>query len=703
MSKILAEYSVIGVLFLVTMMLIIPLPLLVTDIFVFFSISFSILTLMVAVYVGHVVAFSSFPAILLVLSIFRISLSVATTRNILVEGESGDIITAFGEFAISGNVIVGVVIFLLITIVQFVVINKGSERVAEVSARFTLDALPGKQMSIDSEQRAGAIDSFEARRLRSRLQQESQFHGAMDGCMKFLKGDAIAGLLMVFVNFLGGIFVGMVQRGMDFGNAIEVYTILTIGDGLVGQIPGIFTAVAAGILVTRVSEDDNSENAEVSGLAQNVVGQFSGQPEALLAGGLLTVVMAFFPGFPTVVCLSFALLAFVAYFFARRQRNRLRTESVIAEYRRRTWTGQPVRVAVDTPLIAGMSADAFEALLNKTLDDLSEEMGVPFPPARVDVSKQLGLNQYMVSVDGIPKSGAILEPNKLIAGNAKLMLEIYGFEYTTLEIRGDREIFYVFDEAAKGYLTALGCRIFTPAEFIAFHLRRIMLVEMKTYVDVDFTRNLLSRFVKQAPEAGQELQGLIKPVEMTDVFKLLAEDQVPLLAVRTIFTAMLDAARREREIFAVARAIRHALADQLTLDMVCSDGRLYAMQLSPPATAALAELVQRGKSGEYFDLNVEDAQRLVGMISQSLDRWELEPGKLFLLVPNEIRFAMRRLLLRTHPHLRVIAVDEMRADLQVVIFDVIHPAPDGADVAPAPVRHANAPRQPQNVQTTVST
>ncbi len=279
----------------VVFMMILPLPPFLLDILIAINITISVVLMMMAVYINSPLQFSAFPAVLLVTTLFRLALSISTTRMILLQADAGKIVYTFGNFVVGGNLIVGIVIFLIITIVQFIVITKGSERVAEVSARFSLDAMPGKQMSIDGDMRAGVIDVHEARERRSIIEKESQMFGSMDGAMKFVKGDAIASLLIIFVNILGGITIGVTQKGMSASDALQLYAILTVGDGMVSQVPALLIAITAGIIVTRVSSEDSSD------LGNEIGEQIVAQPKALLIGGVLLVLFGLIPGFPTLI------------------------------------------------------------------------------------------------------------------------------------------------------------------------------------------------------------------------------------------------------------------------------------------------------------------------------------------------------------------------------------------------------------------
>lgn len=299
----------------VVFMMVLPLPPLLLDILIAVNITISVVLLMMSVYIGSPLQFSVFPAVLLITTLFRLALSVSTTRMILLQADAGQIVNTFGSFVVGGNLVVGIIIFLIITIVQFLVITKGAERVAEVSARFSLDAMPGKQMSIDGDMRAGVIDVNEARARRAVIEKESQMFGSMDGAMKFVKGDAIAGLIIIVVNILGGIAIGVTQKGLSTADALQLYAVLTVGDGMVSQVPALLIAITAGIIVTRVSSDESAD------LGSDIGEQVVAQPKALLIGGLLLVLFGLIPGFPTLTFLALALLVGGGgYFMLWRQR-----------------------------------------------------------------------------------------------------------------------------------------------------------------------------------------------------------------------------------------------------------------------------------------------------------------------------------------------------------------------------------------------
>jgi type III secretion protein V len=670
-----------GVIFMIVVMLIVPLPTFAIDILVFLSITLAVIMLMMTIYVEDAVAFSTYPVLLLILAIWRISLSVATTRNILVDGDAGEIITAFGEVAISGNVIVGVVIFFLITIVQFVVINKGSERVAEVGARFTLDSMPGKQMSIDADLRNGAIDNNRARYLRAHLAQESQFHGAMDGSMKFLKGDAIAGLLMVFVNFLGGLFIGSVEGGLSFRQVVDKYTILTIGDALVGQIPAIFTAVSAGILVTRVSHMP-SEDEDTETLSEQVFNQFRTYSKALLTSSVLIACIAFFPGFPTFLCLCFAAGCFLAFVFAESSN----AGAADAKHGERVHHASlpSLRITLSAELLNAIGGPLLQADLLAELHAVADRYGVPLPKAEFVADAGIDQNRYLMTLGHTPIGGGQLDPARCYAVNCEQILTICGVPFETLPVPEEAGDYYTVGPEAVEKAGPFGATVLTAREFLIHRVRLLMLARLGSFIDVDVIRQRLNQYNSSSPDSSKELQKLVPPLQIRDVFVRLASEQVPLTDARIVLHKMLDICQREKDVNAIARALRVALADRITFNWLASDGCLYCIQLTPETQQYLLDSLRETPQGDFLAIGVDVAQAIADSIGRALKRWELDLGKLVLVVPGDLRSGVRRLLELSFPHLAVIALEEIRRDIRVEVFHTVDPTEGTAEAAAIP-------------------
>ena len=370
-----------GVLLIMALMVLrLPTPLI--DALVAVNISLGVCLLLVSIYIPSPVMFNSFPSVLLISTLFRLALTVATTRLILLEADAGSIIQAFGTFVAGGNLVVGIVVFIIITVVQFIVIAKGAERVAEVSARFTLDAMPGKQLSIDSDLRSGLIEKEEAKRRRKTLESESQLNGALDGAMKFVKGDAIASIVIVVVNLAGGLTVGIAQHGLGFGEALETYSILTIGDGMVAQIPALLGAMAAGLVVTRTTSDDDRH------LGKTIGRQLGAQPRALLLTAVMALLLAMTPGFPALIFIAIAVLLFLSsgVLANLRSNGKARTSADAADVNRAT-SDQLTAVSISKPLVielpeqlsAQIGLENASSCIERARREVIDEYGVPLP------------------------------------------------------------------------------------------------------------------------------------------------------------------------------------------------------------------------------------------------------------------------------------------------------------------------------------
>lgn len=432
-----ADLVLAVVLMAVVFMLVLPLPTVLVDVLVAINIAVSALLLMVAMYLPSPLSFTSFPSVLLVTTLFRLALSIATTRLILLQADAGHIIEAFGNFVVGGNLIVGLVVFLILTIVQFIVITKGAERVAEVAARFSLDAMPGKQMSIDADMRAGAIDMNEARRRRTRLEKESQLYGAMDGAVKFVKGDAIASIIIVFVNLGGGMLIGTMQRGLPAGEAMAIYSVLTIGDGLIAQIPALLMSITAGMIVTRVTSEDGGR----SNVGRDIAEQVLAQPNALLVAGAIMLGFALIPGMPGWVFMVLAVVAGVVGFvlLGRGLKGATASDKRTAGPTARAGTAEEAGAggegdgkaaasyAPTMPLVLDLShelegtlnARALIAALQEVREETYMQLGVPLPALHLRYNKGLATHGYQILVQEISSARGVVRPGHLLVRESK--------------------------------------------------------------------------------------------------------------------------------------------------------------------------------------------------------------------------------------------------------------------------------------------
>ena len=423
-------------------MMILPLPTILIDFLIASNMGLAMTLLMVGIYLSSPLQFAAFPSVLLITTLFRLALSISTTRLILLQADAGEIVFAFGNFVVGGNLVVGMVIFLILTIVQFIVVTKGAERVAEVSARFSLDAMPGKQLSIDSDMRAGLIDIEEARKRRFMLEKESQLFGSMDGAMKFVKGDAIAGIIIVAVNLLGGITIGIVQRGLSASEAAHTYSILTIGDGLIGQIPALFIAITAGVIVTRVTGENSRD------LGSDIIGQITHQPKALMVASCLLLAFGLVPGFPTAVFVTLAAALGVPLYLRHRRKTLQQgkgdplqdSDDVMrgdTEKKTHTRLEDEQAFVATTPLLIEVHEDLKHSLDTAKLNDslvkvrraLYMDLGVPFPGIRLRFSGsgQIEENSYVILLSEVPVTKGWLYPNRLLMRESESSLRCCPF------------------------------------------------------------------------------------------------------------------------------------------------------------------------------------------------------------------------------------------------------------------------------------
>jgi type III secretion protein V len=501
-----------GVMAIVALM-ILPIPLLVIDILVAANVLFGVGLLLLAIHIPGPTAFASFPSVLLLTTLFRLPLSIAITRLILLDADAGHIIETFGQLVVGGNLVVGIVVFLIITVVQFIVIAKGAERVAEVAARFTLDAMPGKQLSIDSDLRSGLIDKDEARRRRRHLEVESQLHGALDGAMKFVKGDSIAGIVIIIINMLGGLAIGVLQRGLPLGEAVQTYSILTIGDGLVGQIPALLSAIAAGLIVTRTAGEDTDEH-----LGASIAREIRKHPRVVMTGGVLAFALALVPGFPWPVFLAFGVAMTGAALWARRQ-----SSTVVRSLLKRAGLALPAASAQQV-MSNGRDLEPLPELVLEVAPELLSSAGAERLSAVAIRAVDLVREEF-----GAPISNPVLRTNRGLSGNL--------FRLTSFGVAiGEGDLVAGLDPA-----TDIDSRL---TQALGRALRR----QLAQFAGIQETSNLLTRWSRDYPDLVKEMLRAAAPQRVSEVLRRLLEEGIPIRQLRDIFEAITDVCARERDV-----------------------------------------------------------------------------------------------------------------------------------------------------------
>lgn len=674
-----SDLALVGLLVAVIALMIMPMPTFLVDTLIGANMSLSFAILMMTMYVKTPLEFSSFPTMLLFTTLFRVGLNITTTRLILLNADAGEIIQTFGEFALGGNFVVGAVVFLILTIVQFLVISKGAERVAEVGARFTLDAMPGKQMSIDADMRAGVIDMAEAQRRREVISQESKMFGAMDGAMKFVKGDSIAGMVVAVVNIVGGTVIGVTQRGIPASEALSIYGILTIGDGLVSQIPSLIIAISAGILITRSGDTQVDVGAQIGG-------QFFDQPKALLIAGGLIFLFALIPGFPKpqLFTLAFALGGF-AYVLDRIKRTpagrdakkdfeksvRASTESQAGRPRAASEPQDDFSPTV--PIILDISEELSTALdYDKLNDELASlrralyfDLGVPFPGINLRVARRLSGLAYELQINEIPLSAGKLEPGMALARESEETLTMLGVQVRKGDdFLPDVESLWV-TEADADRLAKGGVSCMSHSRIIAYHLSLLLSRHAGDFIGMQETKYLLDRMEERAPDLVHEATRLQPVQRIAEVFQRMVQEQVSIRDLRGILEALIEWSAKEKDIIMLTEYVRGALKRQICYMHSRGQNMLPAILLDPPVEETIRKSVRQTSAGAFLSLDPDTSKRFLDAVTDAAGDYRKHSQKPVLLASMDIRRYVRRLIEGKHYNLMVLSYQELTPEISV--------------------------------------
>ncbi len=659
-------------------LLIIPLPTPAVDLLIATNIMISTVMLMLSLYLPRALAFSTFPSMLLFTTLFRLALNVTTTRLILLKADAGEIIYTFGNFVVSGNFIVGAVVFLIITIVQFIVIAKGAERVSEVAARFTLDAMPGKQMSIDADMRAGAIDQATARQRRTELAKESQLYGAMDGAMKFVKGDAIAGLIMTAVNIVGGICIGVFMNGRDVGWAITKYGILTIGDGLVSQIPALLVSITAGIIVTRVGDVDNKP------LGQDIVDQFFAQPKAILLGAAMLVAIGLIPGFPKIQI--FGLAAFVAavgYSLLLKARiakvRAARSEDPLAAAapsegsapRPKRKDGDdfsmvtPLTVDIDADVRGALSYDALNGQIMSIRRALYHDLGVPFPGINLSLNPALSGGRYRILVNEVPVSEGTLRKGFVFAleSQENLLATGVAFESGRPFLNGYETCWVA--EADKPKLDESGIRSLDVGGVLSYHLSGVLRRYAHEFLSLQETRLLFDHMEREAPELVKEVQRVLPLQRITDVFQRLVQEGVSIRDLKRITQTLVEWGQREKDPVLLVEYVRSALSRYISYKFSGGQNIVAAYLLDPSLEEKIRKSVRQTSGGSYLAMDPATVRSILAVVRRTIGDLAKIPQKPVVIVSVDIRRYFRKIVEKDYYELPVLSFQELSAEINI--------------------------------------
>ncbi|KAA0694617.1 flagellar biosynthesis protein FlhA [Halopseudomonas laoshanensis] len=670
-------------------MMMLPVPPFLLDVLFTFNIALSLVVLLVCAYALRPLDFAVFPTILLIATLLRLALNVASTRVVLLYGhEGGDaagkVIQAFGEVVIGGNYVVGLVVFAILMIINFVVVTKGAGRISEVSARFTLDAMPGKQMAIDADLNAGLIDQEQAKLRRTEVAQEADFYGSMDGASKFVRGDAVAGLLILFINIIGGLAIGMAQHGLSFGDAGRIYVLLTIGDGLVAQIPSLLLSTAAAIMVTRVSTSED--------MGSQVNRQMFASPKALAIAAAIMIVMGLIPGMPHFSFLSLgALAAGAAYFIANRQRLKQNAEQEVQrratdvpaaprpETRELGWDDvTPVdMVGLEVgyrliPLVDRNQGGQLLARIKGVRKKLSQDMGFLMPSVHIRDNLDLAPNAYRVTLMGVGVAEAEVYPDRELAINpGQVFGEIKG-------LAGKDPAFGLdaiwIEPMQKDQAQSLGYTVVDASTVVATHLNQILNKHAHELIGHEEVQQLLQVLAKASPKLAEELvPGTISLSGLLKVLQGLLQEQVPVRDIRTIAEAIANQPGKSQDPGALISAVRVSLSRSIVQSIVGLDSELPVITLEPRLEQMLLQSLQKAGQGGDDGIMLEPgmAEKLQRSLADAVQRQEVQGKPAILLVAGPVRGMMAKFVRYAAPGAHVLSYQEIPDSKQVTIVATV--------------------------------
>ncbi|MEW6014923.1 MAG: flagellar biosynthesis protein FlhA [Candidatus Zixiibacteriota bacterium] len=658
-----AVIAIIGV-------LVIPIPAALLDFALAFNIAFSLVILLSTLYITRPLDLSVFPGMLLIVTLMRLALNVASTRLILGSGYAGEVINSFGNFVVRGNYVVGFIIFIILVIIQFVVITKGAGRISEVAARFTLDAMPGKQMAIDADLNAGIINDSEAKRRREDIAREADFYGAMDGASKFVRGDAIAGILITFINVVGGFIIGIALQGMEVSEALRTYTLLSVGDGLVTQIPALIVSTAAGIIVTRA--------ASTSNMGSDLTTQLVKQPRAIMIAAAMLVIFGIVPGMPTLPFILLGLVVGAVGYVTneglkkkKQEQDKTEAEKKHAAPPERTedlLKVDSLEVEIGYGLIPLVDANQGGDLLDRVSTirrQMAQELGIIVPPIRIRDNVQLQPNQYRIKIKGISVATYELMLDHVLAINPGFVQE---------ELDGFRTNEPAFGLAAswiipnlREYADSKGYTTVEPSAVLATHLTEVI----KTYAGELLSRQDVAHLVETVKEDYPSLVNDVIPnvvpfSAVQKVLQALLSERIPVRNLATIIETISDYYTVTKEPDVLAEYVRMALKRQITDLYKDKDNKIYLFTIDPAIEQMLTDAVQNSKQGLMLVISPSDSQRLLNAIGKQIDNITAAGHLPICLSSPNIRLALKRLTDGSYPGLVVLSYNEISNNVEVI-------------------------------------
>ena len=664
-------------------LMIMPVPPFLLDTLIALNLGISAVLLFMSLYMKNALAFSTFPSVLLITTLFRLSLNITTTRMILVDAYAGEIIYTFGNFVVGGNFMVGVVIFLILLIVQFIVITKGAERVAEVAARFTLDAMPGKQMSIDADLRAGNMTVKDAQGRRSVIEKESQLFGAMDGAMKFVKGDAIASLIMTAINIIAGILIGVSQKGMAIDKAVTTYSILTIGDGLVSQIPALLISICAAMIITR------SGSEEGNGLGGDVVEQIFAAPKAIIIGGIVIFALGLIPGFPKIQFFTLAVITLALGFALKRAadkvKGRKRTERLYAGGGGAAKSGQvppseeeededsstefsitvPIMLEVDAAVQEYVTAERLNSELVQVRKALYLDLGVPFPGIYLRFNQNLHSGKYQILLQEVPMSDGVIRPGYLYVRETEENLALFGIPFESVQKPPDRRAAFWVPLESQPKLVEAGISSMEPPKLLSFHISLVLRRYASDFMGLQETKGLLTRMEGEFGELVREVQRVIPPQRIAEVLQRLVQEDISVRNLRLIFQALIEWAPKEKDTLVLSEYVRIALRRYISYKFSGGQNILVVYLLEPQTEETIRKAIRQTSGGSFLALDPATSKKLVDEIKAKAGGSVQRERTPVLLTSMDIRRFLRKLVELELPDLPVLSHQELTEEINI--------------------------------------
>jgi type III secretion protein V len=666
-----------GLIVAIISLMILPVPTPLLDGLLAVNLGLSVVLLMMSMYINAPLAFSTFPSMLLFTTLLRLALNITATRHILLHAYAGEVIETFGNFVAGGNLVVGIVVFLIITIVQFLVITKGSERVAEVAARFTLDAMPGKQMSIDADMRAGVIDLEQARERRSAVERENQLFGAMDGAMKFVKGDAIAGLIITAINIIGGISIGCLQKGMEVTKALQTYSLLTIGDGLVSQIPALLISITAGIIVTRVAGEDDGA------LGGDIGNQILAQPKALMLGGGMLMLFALVPGFPKPQFIALGCVVGFVGFTMKRLRDAPQEPQGAAALSAMSPAGQkpipkkkadagdefsltvPLILDVPSSLEKVINAGALNEELIRIRKALYHDLGVPFPGIHLRFNEGIREGTYRILLQEIPVAEGQYRTGAVLVREREENLSVLGVTFEKgKQFLPDVPTIWV-SESESERLGQAGVPFMGTPQILTHHLGYVLKRYAGDFLGLQETKYLLDNMEGRYAEVVKEVQRVLPVPKIAEILQRLVQEEISVRNLRTILQSLIEWGQKEKDAVLLVEYVRSGLKRYVSYKYSGGQNILSVYLLEPDIEETVRKAIRQTSGGSFLALDPNVTRKFIEAVKKNVGDLSQMQQKPVLLTSMDVRRYIKKLIEQALPTLPVLSYQELTEEITI--------------------------------------